>query len=638
MMPEYISNHRPQFGRLFAGILLVLIFSACTSSDNSQSTTGGTTGGQVDGPLGPLPNPPLTAAPSQDDEPIAEPASFNTSTDLQLVRNPVPRSEAPATNRYTDADFESGPLPADITIPDDVNPEFNSAPDFENIQNIEAVAGQQLEIVFKPIDADGELPGMFPVALAPGASFDDNFDGSKTYRWQPLQNDIGINAFAVTAVDSQNSLYRNTRTILIRVRLPDDETQIPNVPPTLDPIGPHTARVNDPVVYEFKGIDLNGTVPTLELLSSLPNASFSNHPLYEDIYTLRFIPTSTGEMNVQVLVRDSVDSNLTTTENVTINVLPIQAFERTGQRLRDLAAVRGIQFGYASLQEYYHRPDGGVYADIAADEFDLVTPENAMKMNEINPSAGQYQFADIDNLVAFARLNNMQVHGHPVIWHRQLPEWIETANAAELEGHMREYIHRLMNRYRDDIALWDVVNEPIGDSGGYRDSLWYNALGETYLETAFHQASTTAPNATLLLNDFDIAINGPKATTLFTMLNNLLERGVPIDGVGFQLHVFSDFNQIDEVRANFQKVADLDLDIYITELDVGLRETDDLQAQANVYASLISVCLQQPRCKAIQTWGFTDQYSFRENVHPLMFDTAYQTKPAYQAIQNALGN
>lgn len=630
---------RSTFALVFAVTLTAL--TACSSSDDDPqiddgSSTNSSSTGSTTGALGPLPNPPLTEPPSQDDEPIPEASNANTATDLQLVRDPGLRIPEPLPVTLTDADFESGPLPPVISVPDDVDPATNAAPDFENLTDVEAVAGELLEILYKPIDADGDLPGMFPEKLPQGASFDDNFDGSKTFRWQPLQMDVGINEFTVVALDSQNDQYRTKRTIRIRVRLPDDVSTIPNVAPMLDEFEPHTVRQNDAVVLELKGIDLNGTVPVLELASQLNQASFTQHPRYEEIFVLRFVPTTTGVLDIQVLARDSVDSSLTSINTVSLNVLAATEFNRTGQRLRDLAVARNIQIGYASLPFYYHRPDGGIYAATAASEFNLVTPENSMKMDAVNPLPGRYEFADIDNLISFAQLNDMSVHGHPVIWHRQLPDWVLDVDEATLQGHMREHIDRLMGRYKNDVAIWDVVNEAIGDNGGFRDSIWYQAMGENYLDIAFKQARSIAPEATLLLNDFDIAFNGPKADTLFNLLDDLKERDVPIDGVGFQLHVFSSFNQFNEVRENFQKVADRGLDIYITELDVALNTGDSLAVQAQVYQSIVEVCLQQPRCKAIQTWGFTDQYSFREIYQPLMFDKSYQPKPAYQAIQNAL--
>lgn len=676
LQPFDMSNRAKRISSICVLSLLALSVGACSSSsdeptntttgttigntDNGGATSGettngettdasGTTSGSTDSGSGSdagstaitldaLPNPPLTPAPAQDDEPIVEGINFSTISDFQVVRDPGERIPVEKEVELTQADFDAGPLPAVIITPDDVDPSTNAPPFFENLTDVEAVAGEQLAILYKPVDPDGDVPGMFPEELPPGASFDDNFDGSKTYRWQPLQNDVGINEFTVTAIDPLNNQYRTTRTIRIKVELPEDTSTIPNVPPMLDEVIPHTARVNDLVVYELKGIDLNGTIPTLELVTDLPGATFIQHPRFEEIFTLQFTPTVSGPLDIQILARDSVDSSLFSTDTVSLNVLPASAFDRTGARLKDLATARNIKFGFAALPEFYHRPDGGIYAAIAASEFNLVTPENSMKMNVVNPLPGRYQFADVDNLLSFGQLHNIEVRGHPVLWHRQLPDWIQNVDASTLEVHMREYIDRIMGRYKDRITVWDVVNEPIGDNGGFRDSIWYNAIGESYLDKAFIQARQTAPEATLLLNDFDIAFNGPKADTLFTMLDDLISRDVPIDGVGFQMHFFSSFDQFDDIRTNFQKVADRDLDIYITELDVALSPGANLQIQADVYRNIVDLCLEQTRCKAIQTWGFTDQYSFRRIFNPLMFDANYMAKPAYYSIQDALSS
>lgn len=613
--------------------------SANTSGNTAGSTTEGTaadSGSTTGSALGPLPDPPLSAAPGQDDEPIAEAASFNTVTEFQVVRDPGPRIAKPQTVTLTDEDFNAGPPPPVISVPNGVDTSTNAVPFFENLANVEVFAGDLLEIVYKPIDPDGDSPGMFPNELVEGSTFDDNFDGSKTYRWLPLQMDVGITEFTVTAIDSDNQQYRAAYTIRIKVNLPDDPDSIPNVAPTLDEYDLHTVRVNDPVVLELKGIDLNGDIPTLELVSNLPNATFEQHPRFDEIYTLRFIPDTVGPINIDVLARDSIDSSLSSTGTVTLNVLAESDFVRGGQRLKDLASAKGIRLGYASLQSYYHRADGAIYADTAASEFNFVTPESAMKMSQVNPEPGRYQFADIDNLVTFAQLNSMDIHGHPILWHRELPQWIIDEPATSIEGHMREYIVRLMSRYKDNIDVWDVVNEPVGDNGGFRESVWFNALGESYIDTAFRQANEIDPDAALLINEFDINFNGPKVDSLFSLLDGLISRNVPIDGVGFQLHLFSSYNQQNELEAIFAQVADRDLDIYITELDVALADGGNFDVQAQVYSSIIDICLAQPRCKAIQTWGFTDQYSFREIFEPLMFDKAYQAKPAYSAMQDAL--
>ena len=623
-------------------ILSVGALSACSSGSSGVEpggTDGGSTGGS-NGLLPPLPSPALTAAPSQDDEPLPESAEFNTVTDFAVVRDAgVPLPEVVVVNLTID-DFNAGTPAPVIETPPSVDPATNAAPFFEGLQNQELFAGEILEVVYRPLDTDGDLPGMFPNELPKGASFDDNFDGSKTFRWQPLQRDVGIREFAVTAVDAVNPAYRYTQNIRIKIDMPADESSIPNVAPTLDrlPDFEYTVRVGDPVVIELKGIDLNGTTPIVELPNAPAGASFNAHPFRDGIFVLKFVPTAVGNLDLGVLVRDSVDTSLSTLESFDITVVAADYPPRTGQRLKSLAAGRSILFGYASSDDYYHRPDGALYADIAAAEFDFVTPEGSMKMSIINPLPGRYDFARTDNLIQFARQNNMQVHGHPLVWYRLLPEWILNAPAANIEGHMREHIDRLMTRYRGDITVWDVVNEPIAEFGGYRDSVWLSAMGESYITTALQQARISAPDATLLINEFDVEIPGPKQDTFFDMLGELKAADVPLDGVGFQLHVFSSFDQFDDVRAAFQRVADLDLDIYVTELDVALAEGASNEAQANVYRQLVSLCLAQSRCKAVQTWGFTDQYSFRRLFNPLMFDRSYQEKPAYSAVQEALSN
>ena len=105
------------------------------------------------------------------------------------------------------------------------------------------------------------------------------------------------------------------------------------------------------------------------------------------------------------------------------------------------------------------------------------------------------------------------------------------------------------------------------------------------------------------------------------------------------MHLFTTFDQFDEVRQKFQQAADLGLDIYITELDVSFPEGStqrDFDLQGQIYREVMSICLEQPRCKALQTWGFTDQYSWRERLQPLMLDSRYQPKPGYFQLQQTL--
>ncbi|NND89983.1 MAG: hypothetical protein HKN42_03905 [Granulosicoccus sp.] len=618
---------------LLAGVLASL--SAC--SNDSGTATPDDSVDPSDTPLQvSLPNPPLTPAPTPADEPEVEPGEFNTVTGFTVVRDTGERLPDEITVELTEADFLAGPLPPVLQVPADVDQSVNAIPYFEDLEDQVAIAGQVLEVLYRPIDPDGGIPGMFPKKLLRNAEFRDNFNGSKSLIWLPLQTDVGIHEFTVTAIDPGNALYRTERTIRIKVIMPEDASSIPNVAPEFVEFLPHTVRVNDPVVLELKATDPNGAVPLIEVPDLPVGATLVQHPRYEEIAVLRFIPTSAGTTSIDVLARDADDASLSSTTTIDITVLDAVDFVRPGARLRALAAQRDLPIGFAARREFYHLPDGALYAGIAAEEFNVVTSENTLNMDVINPLPGRYQFADIDNLISYARTHDMQVHGSALIWHQQLPEWMLNSNPSDRRGHMQEYIHRVLGRYVDDVSVWALVNEAIGENGGMRDSIWFQAMGEDYIEIAFRQARMTHPGATLLLNDFDIAIDGPKADTLYPLLDRLLAKDVPVDGVGFQLHIWSDFDQFDEVRTNFQKVADLGLEIHVTELDVSIPALGNSSDQAEVYRQILSICLEQPACRSLKSWGFTDRYSWRGQYAPLMFDDSYQYKPAYEALQGEL--
>lgn len=617
---------------------LLTVLTACNGSDNDDAPDSGGNDGSGDSVvLDPLPNPPLTEGPSDDDEPVPFDAVFHTVTDYPLVRDTGPRIEADIVSVLTEADFAAGLPDPVITVPVGVDPATNEAPFFEGLANVRVEAGQLVQIRFVPRDPEGELPGMFSQVLPEGATFDDNFDGTKTLNWQTYEADVGISQFVVVAIDPEASEYRSAQAVLIAVDPPSDPASVPNIAPSIEPVSTYTVRAGDPVSIFIIGTDRNGTVPGIELVDPPAGAILTPDPRTPEWQILQAVPEAAGTVVIDVLTRDADDSSLTGLDQIILNVLDPADFERSGNRLKDLAPGSGVAFGSAISPVFYLQADGGIYESIAASEFGVLTPESSMKWIAINPQPGRFEFADMDNLVSFARVNGMQVRGHPLVWYRSLPEWVEQTDADEREIHMREYITRVMDRYSDAVSYWDVVNEPMADDGSLRDSLWLEAMGEQYIDVAFAQARELDPTSVLVLNEYDIGFAGPKFDGLLGLLDRLSERAVPVDAVGFQLHVFSSFEQYDELAANMAAIAERGLDIHVTELDVAIVDNDSEQTQATVYARLVQTCLAQPRCTVLQTWGFTDRYSFRTSQTPLYLDRDYAIKPAYQALQEALG-
>ena len=316
---------------------------------------------------------------------------------------------------------------------------------------------------------------------------------------------------------------------------------------------------------------------------------------------------------------------------------PLIAYPPDGERLRLLADRLNFKIGYASRYNWQALQQAPLYEQIVSQEFNIATPENSMKWEFIHPQQSDFEFADMDNLAAFADLHSMALHAHPLLWYRQNPLWAETLPGDEIEAAMLTHIDTLVSRYRDRVSVWDVVNEGLLDDGsGLRPNIFLDAIGPSYIDRAFVQARLSDPNTQLIYNDYDVGWLTPKADAMYELVVDMLARDIPIDGVGMQMHIDHTFEHGEGFSSNMQRFADRDLDIYISEFDVGVLQVEDYQQQSLVYEDIIRRCLMQPRCKALQIWGVDDVHSWRPFFDPLPFDDEFQVKPAYFGMQRAL--
>ncbi|MFC8948331.1 endo-1,4-beta-xylanase [Streptomyces sp. A144] len=300
--------------------------------------------------------------------------------------------------------------------------------------------------------------------------------------------------------------------------------------------------------------------------------------------------------------------------------------------LGSAAAAQGRYFGTAVAAGHLGEAD---YAATLDREFNSATPENEMKWDATEPSRGTFTFSAADRVVDHARAQGMDVRGHTLVWHSQLPSWVGALGAADLRGAMNDHINQVMGRYKGQIHSWDVVNEAFqdGDSGARRSSPFQDKLGDGYIEEAFRTARAADPTAKLCYNDYNTDGVNAKSSAVYTMVKDFKARGVPIDCVGFQGHFNSNSPVPADLRANLQRFADLGVDVQITELDIEGSGT----AQADAYARVVDACLAVDRCTGITVWGVTDKYSWRSGGTPLLFDGNYEAKPAYDAVLAALG-
>ncbi|MBA4860715.1 endo-1,4-beta-xylanase [Streptomyces sp. PSKA54] len=296
------------------------------------------------------------------------------------------------------------------------------------------------------------------------------------------------------------------------------------------------------------------------------------------------------------------------------------------------AAEKGRYFGTAVAASHLGESQ---YVSTLNTEFNSVTPENEMKWDALEATRNSFTYTSADRIVSHAQSRGMQVRGHTLVWHSQLPSWVSGLGATDLRSAMNNHITQVMTHYKGKIHSWDVVNEAFqdGSSGARRSSPFQDKLGNGFIEEAFRTARAADPNAKLCYNDYNTDGVNAKSTAVYNMVKDFKARGVPIDCVGFQSHFNSASPVPSDYQANLQRFADLGVDVQITELDIEGSGT----AQANSYSSVVKACLAVSRCTGITVWGVTDKYSWRASGTPLLFDSNYVKKPAYTAVLTALG-
>ncbi|GGV19316.1 beta-xylanase [Kitasatospora herbaricolor] len=293
------------------------------------------------------------------------------------------------------------------------------------------------------------------------------------------------------------------------------------------------------------------------------------------------------------------------------------------------AAGSGRYFGTAVASG---KLGDSTYSTVLDREFNMVTPENEMKWDAVEPSRGSFNFAAGDSIVNHASAHGQKMRGHTLVWHSQLPNWVSSiTDATTLRSVMNNHITQEMTHYKGKIYAWDVVNEAFADgSTQHRSSVFQNVLGNGFIEEAFRTARTVDSSAKLCYNDYNIENwSDAKTQGVYSMVKDFKSRGVPIDCVGFQSH-FGTGGPPASFQTTLSNFAALGVDVQITELDIA-------QASATAYGNTVKACLNVARCTGITAWGIRDSDSWRTGENPLLFDNSGNKKPAYSAVLTALG-
>ena len=293
----------------------------------------------------------------------------------------------------------------------------------------------------------------------------------------------------------------------------------------------------------------------------------------------------------------------------------------------------------------------------AGKQFSMLVPENEMKMDNLQPNRGEFNFWAADNLVDFAKRNKMLMRGHCLVWHQQQPGWVSSDgkkndknwSRTEALKIMEEHITQVMKHFKGNVAEWDVVNECLDDDQSVirtnpetyalRQNVWQRAIGNDYIDSAFVYAHRADPTAALYLNDYDVEFQGTaKSVAFYNLAMRLKRNNIPIDGVGLQCHFSVDKVDSAKLDATIRRFGEAGLKCIISELDMGTPSTSekDLLEQARLYRVVTDIALNNDNCPHIVIWGLKDNDSWRSSSNPLLYTAGLAKKPAWYAVRSAL--
>lgn len=304
----------------------------------------------------------------------------------------------------------------------------------------------------------------------------------------------------------------------------------------------------------------------------------------------------------------------------------------------------------------------GDQSDLILKHFNSVTAENAMKMKRLQPKENQFYWKDADSIANYARRHKLLLRGHTLAWHEETPHWLfidSTGKQASKElvlQRLKNHITAVVNRYKDVVYAWDVVNEAISNNEDeyYRRSRLFEICGEDFIWKAFEYAHAADPKALLFYNDYN-ETKTVKRKKIISLIQKMKSAGVPIHGVGLQAHwSIEEINSkvLDQTLKDFSALG---LPIQVTELDLSIYpksetgkkiDTGFTKSKADLQAKQYKMIFNQFRkyrqhITGVTFWNVSDRKSWLDNFpvkerkdYPLLFDEYLEPKKAYWEVVN----
>ena len=180
------------------------------------------------------------------------------------------------------------------------------------------------------------------------------------------------------------------------------------------------------------------------------------------------------------------------------------------------------------------------------------------------PKRGEPITEKVKNAARWSLEHSMVTKGHPLCWHTVTANWLlELSNAEILQAQLNR-IHREVADFKGLIDMWDVINEAVimpvfdkYDNGITRICREHGRIN--IIQMMFEAARETNPNATLLINDFDVS------SAYDILVEGCLEAGIKFDAIGIQSHMHQGWWGVKKTLKVLENFERFNIPIHFTE-------------------------------------------------------------------------
>lgn len=239
----------------------------------------------------------------------------------------------------------------------------------------------------------------------------------------------------------------------------------------------------------------------------------------------------------------------------------------------------------------------------------------------IEERRGRADFGACDAIVRWAEANGVRVKATPLVWQEAVPRWVEELPADQVPAAVRQYVRKVVERYRDRVDWWDVVSQPAAGT----------KIGAATLDPAdaFKWAAEAKPAGRLMLNVRD-------AGAARQIVQRLASKGVKVAAVGLQAHQHEGVWPIDLVQHRIREAASAEVPVHVSEVTLPASQETERE-QADAVRRLYTAAFANRDVASVTWWDLSDRFAWR-NAPAGLCREDLSPKPAYRALDHLINH